>query len=730
MHRFAGPGAEVGAPENLVSATGDTGPRDGEGTALRDGHFDKTLSLNLATTGGTSQYTTGYAYDDAGRLLNVWHHPVLDTMTKAPTGNPTFTYGYTYTQANPGDLRVGAGGGAGQEDFMPFTVTRGGNPALTANRTYEGTRDALHKIENKAGGTVVSSYTYTVNPISQRTSVATAGTAFAGTAADWTWGYDALGQLTTADHANTNASDRAYQYDSIGNREKTAAGTLTLPGNVNWVSNPLNQYTTADGVALPTTPAPAPFDLDGNLTAGPVPGTNGNLPGVQAPANATEIKWDAENRFVSLKIGATTYGYAYDHLSRMSTRTTNGAVTNRYHYDGWNRIAQHSGSTLQTRYTWGLDLSGTMQGAGGVGGMLGTRLSNGIDYFPTYDGNGNVSAYLANSGAAIVHFEYDPFGRLTRTTGTLQSQSHFEYRFSTKPRDAATGLYYYGYRWYDPYTGRWINRDPIEESGGVNLYANFTNTPIHKSDFLGLLLQEPPPRPPGPIVIGSPPIPKTLPPYKPSPFPRVTPDALSLLNLLTTTAGPYVQDDILIREMQERAEWERDGEELALWSPPRTQTVEEEVNGKCCRYGVGGRLGGGLDSPVARYANSLQYGIAQELTVQVIQKGVIIGAARYDASRPIPILVTPLGPDVAYEAKFGWEWLSGPKESFRHWWEGRQNRKAETHEQFRNQQMVAEICRFEYVIAVSTLEGADGFAEQFPDFAGYINHIPWWHGGL
>jgi RHS repeat-associated protein len=421
--------------------------------------------------------------------------PVLDTMTKAPTGSPTFTYGYTYTQASPGALRVGANGGAGQEDFMPFTVTRnasGGNPALTANRTYEGTRDALHKIENKAGGTVVSSYTYTVNPISQRESVVTAGTAFAGTAADWTWGYDALGQVTSADHANTNAADRAYQYDSIGNREKTANGTLTLPTGANWISNPLNQYTTADGVALPTTPAPAPFDLDGNLTAGPVPGSNGDLAGNQPPANATDIQWDAENRLIAMTIGGTSYTYIYDHLSRMTARTTNGVPSARFAYDGWNRIAQYSTSALQTTYTWGLDLSGTLQGAGGVGGLLATRISSGASYMATYDGNGNVSEYLViSNGGVIVHFEYDPFGRLTRTTGTAQSLSRFEFRFSTKPRDAATGLYYYGYRWYDPYTGRWINRDPIEEEGGVNLYGFVGNDALADFDVLGLR-----PRPP------------------------------------------------------------------------------------------------------------------------------------------------------------------------------------------------------------------------------------------
>ncbi|MFI2796194.1 RHS repeat-associated core domain-containing protein, partial [Haloferula sp. A504] len=33
------------------------------------------------------------------------------------------------------------------------------------------------------------------------------------------------------------------------------------------------------------------------------------------------------------------------------------------------------------------------------------------------------------------------------------------------------GVTYYGYRWYDPVTGRWPSRDLIEERGGVNLYV-------------------------------------------------------------------------------------------------------------------------------------------------------------------------------------------------------------------------------------------------------------------
>ena len=49
-----------------------------------------------------------------------------------------------------------------------------------------------------------------------------------------------------------------------------------------------------------------------------------------------------------------------------------------------------------------------------------------------------------------------------------------------------TGLYYYGYRYYDPLTGRWPSRDPIGEEGGVNLYGFVGNDGINLADVLGL----------------------------------------------------------------------------------------------------------------------------------------------------------------------------------------------------------------------------------------------------
>ena len=49
-----------------------------------------------------------------------------------------------------------------------------------------------------------------------------------------------------------------------------------------------------------------------------------------------------------------------------------------------------------------------------------------------------------------------------------------------------TALYYYGYRYYDPVTGRWLNRDPIQERGGINLYAFVGNDEANRWDYLGL----------------------------------------------------------------------------------------------------------------------------------------------------------------------------------------------------------------------------------------------------
>jgi RHS repeat-associated protein len=64
------------------------------------------------------------------------------------------------------------------------------------------------------------------------------------------------------------------------------------------------------------------------------------------------------------------------------------------------------------------------------------------------------------------------------------------FRFSTKYQDDETDLLYYGRRHYNSSTGRWLSRDPIEESGGLNIYAFVDNAPVRKVDIHGLAWKE------------------------------------------------------------------------------------------------------------------------------------------------------------------------------------------------------------------------------------------------
>jgi len=131
-----------------------------------------------------------------------------------------------------------------------------------------------------------------------------------------------------------------------------------------------------------------------------------------------------------------------------------------------------------------MDLSGTMQGAGGVGGLLAIKPTGTNTLFVAYDGNGNVTGVVdATTGTTAGNFEYGPFGETVRLTPNSNNQSPF--RFSTKYQDDESDFLYYGFRYYNPSTGRWLSRDPIEERGGRNLYGFVENNPVNRWDVLG-----------------------------------------------------------------------------------------------------------------------------------------------------------------------------------------------------------------------------------------------------
>jgi RHS repeat-associated protein len=162
-------------------------------------------------------------------------------------------------------------------------------------------------------------------------------------------------------------------------------------------------------------------------------------------------------------------------------------------YDGMRVIQERNINGIPTvAYTRGPDLSGTLEGAGGIGGLLARSEWNSVSStwshaFYHSDGVGNVTALAVPSGGDIAlagSYRYDPFGRLIGTPTGLAARN--TQRFSSKEWHNASGFYAFGYRFYDPATQRWLNRDPIGEEGGVNLYGYVEIDPVNGIDPLGL----------------------------------------------------------------------------------------------------------------------------------------------------------------------------------------------------------------------------------------------------
>jgi RHS repeat-associated protein len=260
-----------------------------------------------------------------------------------------------------------------------------------------------------------------------------------------------------------------------------------------YTANELNQYFLISNHVNHVNPVQISpvYDLDGNMT------WDGRF----------NYTYDAENRLVAAySNGLCVVSNAYDHMSRRVLKVTPTA-THTYLYDDWNLVQETistASGTTTNHYVWGRDLSGSMQGAGGVGGLLAVSL-NGAWYFPFYDNNGNITAYVDENGTIVAEYAYDAFGCTIEATSSMADT--FAFRFSTKYHDSETGLVMYQLRNYCPLLGRWLSRDPLGDEAFLQQYTSdmnrseskhwrerslrptylfVQNNPLLFSDYLGL----------------------------------------------------------------------------------------------------------------------------------------------------------------------------------------------------------------------------------------------------
>jgi RHS repeat-associated protein len=481
--------------------------------------YDNNLRRNSLAIGGATGYSASYGYDTAGRLQTV------------TLGSSTATYAYL----------------ANSSLVEQITFAESGTNRMTTTKQFDKL-NRLARVASVplAGATVVFDYAY--NTANQRVRTTQSDGSYWVYTYD-ALGQVTSGRRFWQDGTPVAGQQFDYAFDDIGNRKSTGVGGDSTGGGMRsaaYTADRLNRYsqrtvpayTDVLGIANPT----ASVTVNGNtanrkgeyfhyalstpnsstpwfntVTVASTfpPGQNSSgsvfvpkspeVYGYDVDGNLTSdgrwnYTWDAENRLIKVESLATAPSgskrrleFAYDYMGRRIwekiTNLDTSTVTTelRFLYDGWNLIASVNASqaTLISKYVWGLDLSGSLQGAGGVGGLL--MVNDGVNgnHFTCYDGNGNVAALVkASDGSIQARYEYGPFGEVLRKSGPVSGTNPF--RFSTKYQDDETDLLYYGYRYYSVSMGRWLSVDPVAESGGLNLLAVCKNNTINLMDPRGL----------------------------------------------------------------------------------------------------------------------------------------------------------------------------------------------------------------------------------------------------
>ena len=274
------------------------------------------------------------------------------------------------------------------------------------------------------------------------------------------FGYNARGEVAWARYGTNTLAD-IYDYDFIGNfTSNRLRGAWS-----HFSANELNEY----AAITDSNPRALVYDADGNLL------TNG----------VWSYSYDSENRLQIVFSNEVSFAeYVYDVFWRRIGMNDSSGIT-VFLYDDWSTIRGETvtlRSTSMTDRFWGKDLSGSLHGAGGICGLLSERHSSDL-FFPACDNMGNVVVYSSIDGQVVASFAYDAFGKhLTSDDRTLQG---FHFQYSTKYYDGH--LSYYGYRFYSPDYGRWINRDPVDNITGPTSYSFVHNAPLRFFDSLGLI---------------------------------------------------------------------------------------------------------------------------------------------------------------------------------------------------------------------------------------------------
>ncbi|MBI3966997.1 MAG: carboxypeptidase regulatory-like domain-containing protein [Chloroflexi bacterium] len=425
--------------------------------------------IQMSDPSDLSAPTTQYTYDELDRLLNV----------TSSVGNRTLKSRYDLDGNRvkliypDNTIVLSTYDAAGQlaqinEGSRQTSYTYSPDRLLQQITHVNGTTtsfdyDEAHRLTdvlNKRGlEEVISQHHYTLDKLGNRTQVRevlpeldplrSPGHPARALQIDYT--YDQLSRIKRALTSGSQSRESSYEYDAFGNRK-----SHTLAGQ---------------------TPTTYTYDGADRLTGG----TTGGQPttySVDRRGNLTQrgtdtFTYDVANRLKSATVNGTQSTYTYDGDGKRVSSTT-GVTTTTYLYDvaGGLPVLLDDGTR---KYVWGQGLAYALEGP-----------NKNLEVYHS-DGLGSVRAITNGSGNVVQTYQTDEFG-VPIVDQAAPGRESQPFQYTGEQRDP-TGLVYLRARMYDPKLARFLQQDPLAQSGpgsqGWNRYAYVGNNPANLTDPSG-----------------------------------------------------------------------------------------------------------------------------------------------------------------------------------------------------------------------------------------------------
>jgi len=275
------------------------------------------------------------------------------------------------------------------------------------------------------------------------------------TTSNYEYTYDPMGRLITV--TKDGALVEEYQYGANGTRIYEMNTLRGISGR-SFAYSDEDHLLTAGGAIYE-------YDLDGFLTT------------KTFEADVTQYDYSTRGELLSVNLpDDRMIEYIHDPLGRRIAKKVDGVTIEKYLWQGLTRLlAVYDGSgTLLMRFEY-------------ADGMMPFAMTKeGYTYYLTYDQVGSLRVVADTSGNVVKGIEYDSFGNIINDTN---SSFTIPFGFAGGLHDRDTNLIRFGFRDYDPDTGRWTAKDPILFAGGdTDLYGYCLNDPVNSVDPEGLVV--------------------------------------------------------------------------------------------------------------------------------------------------------------------------------------------------------------------------------------------------